>query len=154
MNVHERTPDGRPRWGPVWGSTSLGVLPTTATFVLRLIDAYGTRFTANNYPGHGGGSFSGRGRSLHLTIPERTPEGFFEPNAAIRLALAIDQAAAAVGAGWRVLYDDFAVARAVNEHLGSRRIVEMANTERSGGRITNINWHGPLVNHFHLDLAY
>ena len=35
------------------------------------------------------------------------------------------------------------------------RIIEVANTSRNrAGDITNINWHGPLVNHFHIDLAF
>jgi len=70
-------------------------------------------------------------------------------------ALAIDRGASAVGVEWRVIYDDFSVARAVNERLAQRRIIEVANTSRNrAGDITNINWHGPLVNHFHIDLAF
>lgn len=155
VDVHELDANRRPAWGPVWGRNSLGVMTTTAVFVLLLIDAYGTGFTANNYAGHGGGSFAGRGRSLDLTIPQARADGFFDAAQAIAFALAIDRAASAVGAEWRVLYDDFSVARAVNERLGQRRIVEVANTSRNrAGSITNINWHGPLVNHFHLDLAF
>ncbi|WP_136710035.1 hypothetical protein [Agromyces sp. H66] len=155
VDVHERDANGRPAWGPVWNARSLGVMPMTAVFVLWLIDQYGTGFTASNYAGHGGGSFSGRGRSLDLTIPQRRSDGFFDATQAISFALAIDRAATAIGAEWRVLYDDFSVARAVNERLGQRRIVEVANTTRNrAGDVTNINWHGPLVNHFHLDLGF
>lgn len=155
VDVHELDANRRPAWGPVWGRNSLGVMTTTAVFVLLLIDAYGTGFTANNYAGHGGGSFAGRGRSIDLTIPQTRADGFFDAAQAIAFALAIDQAASAVGVEWRMLYDDFSVARAVNERLGQRRIIEVANTTRNrAGDITNINWHGPLVNHFHLDLAF
>ena len=127
----------------------------TAVFVVVLIDAFGTGFSASNYADHGGGSFAGRGRSLDLTIPQRRADGFFDAAQAIAFALAIDRAASAVGVEWRVIYDDFSVARAVNERLGQRRIIEVANTSRNrAGDITNINWHGPLVNHFHLDLAF
>ena len=155
VDVHELDANGRPAWGPVWSRNSLGVMVTTAEFVLWLMDQYGTGFQASNYAGHGGGSFTGRGRSLDLTIPQRRADGFFDAAQAIAFALAIDRAASAVGAGWRVLYDDFSVARAVNERLGQRRIIEVANTSRNrAGDITNINWHGPLVNHFHLDLAF
>ncbi|WP_448811218.1 hypothetical protein [Agromyces bauzanensis] len=155
VDVHELDANRRPAWGPVWGRNSLGVMTTTAIFVLWLIDQYGTGFSANNYAGHGGGSFVGRGRSIDLTIPQTRADGFFDAAQAISFALAIDRAASAVGVEWRVLYDDFSVARAVNERLGQRRIVEVANTSRNqAGAITNINWHGPLVNHFHLDLAF
>lgn len=103
----------------------------------------------------GGWSFAGRGRSLDLTIPQRRADGFFDAAQAITFALAIDRAATAIGVEWRVIYDDFSVARAVNERLGQRRIIEVANTSRNrAGDITNINWHGPLVNHFHIDLAF
>lgn len=154
-NVHELDANGRPAWGPVWDRNSLGVMTMTAVFVIVLIDAYGTGFTASNYTGHGGGSFAGRGRSLDLTIPQRRADGFFDAAQAIAFALAIDRAASAIGVEWRVIYDDFSVARAVNERLGQRRIIEVANTTRNrAGDITNINWHGPLVNHFHLDLAF
>lgn len=155
VDVHELDANSRPAWGPVWNRSSIGVMTTTAIFVLLLIDAYGTRFTASNYGDHGGGSFEGRGRSLDLTIPQRRADGFFDAAQAIAFALAIDRAASAVGVEWRVIYDDFSVARAVNERLGQRRIIEVANTSRNRtGDITNINWHGPLVNHFHLDLAF
>jgi len=41
------------------------------------------------------------------------------------------------------------------ELCGPFDIVEIANTSHNqAGNITNINWHGPLVNHFHLDLAF
>lgn len=155
VDVHELDANGRPAWGPVWNRRSLGVMVTTAVFVVWLMDSYGTGFTASNYGGHGGGSFAGRGRSLDLTIPQRRADGFFDAAQAIAFALAIDRAASAVGVEWRVIYDDFSVARAVNERLGQRRIIEVANTSRNrSGDITNINWHGPLVNHFHLDLAF
>ncbi|MDR6906373.1 hypothetical protein J2X63_002059 [Agromyces sp. 3263] len=154
-NVHELDANGRPAWGSVWGRNSIGVMTTTAIFVLWLIDAYGAGFTADNYGGHGGGGFAGRGRSLDLTIPQRRADGFFDAAQAITFGLAIDRAASAIGVEWRVIYDDFSVARAVNERLGQRRIIEVANTSRGRtGDITNINWHGPLVNHFHLDLAF
>lgn len=155
VDVHELDVNGRRAWGPVWDRGSLGVMPTTAVFVLWLMDTYGTGFTASNYGGHGGGSFAGRGRSLDLTIPQRRADGFFDAAQAITFALAIDRAATAIGVEWRVIYDDFSVARAVNERLGQRRIIEVANTSRNrAGDITNINWHGPLVNHFHIDLAF
>jgi hypothetical protein len=157
VDVHEKAPDGTPVWGPRWDKDSIGVLPGTAELVKTLDDRYGAPFLAANYRGHGGGSFADRGRSLDLTLPvPRQANGFYDPAAAIRFLLAIDAAAADLGMEWRVLYDDASVAMAVNGQLGRQRVAEVANTSRNERThaIENINWHGPLVLHFHLDLAY
>jgi len=157
IDVHEKAPDGTPIWGPRWDKDSIGVLPGTAELVKTLDDWYGAPFSASNYRGHGGGTFADRGRSLDLTLPvPRQANGFYDPSAAIRFLLAINDAAADLGMEWRVLYDDASVAMAVNRQLGRQRVAEVANTSRNERThaIENINWHGPLVLHFHLDLAY
>jgi hypothetical protein len=105
-------------------------------------------FDANNYSGHGGGKFAGRGFSLDLTLREPLDNrGFYPRDKAAAFLLEVDAAAHAVGLRWRVLYNDFAVAAHINRLKRARHVVFIG----SAGR--NLNWHGPLVLHFHLDLA-
>jgi hypothetical protein len=163
VDVHERDEDGKRKWGNAWGEvltkdkdvdlarSSLGVMRQVAELVLRLESATGGGFAANNYHGHGGGSFQDRGRSVDLAIPKMDPNGFFDPQAAVDFLLKLDSVA---DVEWRVLYDDYRVAKAVNQKLQKRRVSETANTSTKDGVATNVNWHGPLVTHFHLDLAY
>ncbi|HXI22762.1 MAG TPA: hypothetical protein VNG71_02725, partial [Pyrinomonadaceae bacterium] len=75
--------------------------------------------------------------------------GFWKHEAAVRFLLHLNDAAAAVGARWRVLYNDFGVAEEVNHATGTRNVGFMGNL--MGG---NLNWHGPapMVLHFHLDI--
>lgn len=106
-------------------------------------------YTAENRPGHGGGSWAGKGFSLDLSIPARTDSrGFWDRSAAISFLLNLNKTANSFGARWRVLYNDFSVAQAVNAATGSR------NVEFIGESSGNLNWHGPdpLILHFHLDL--
>jgi hypothetical protein len=154
VNVHE-VRDGVPVWGSSWAPGSTGVLRRTAEFVLLLSGIYGKPFTASNRELHGSLGFIDRGRSVDLHLSEKEPSGFYPPAEAIRFALAIDSAARQLGVEWRVLYNDASVARAVNEYLGVARVSETANVRRGKhDEVLDINWHGPLVTHFHLDLAY
>ena len=129
--------------------TGPAVQPITVEF-LRALRGEHSSFRASNYRGHGGGSFKNRGLSLdlYLSSAAKDERGFWEPTAAVEFLFAVDRAATAVDAGWRVLYDDFRVARQVNRTLGLKRVSYMASS--AGGRL---NWHGPLVLHFHLDLV-
>jgi len=106
-------------------------------------------YKAENYPGHGGGSWAGKGFSLDLyLLARKDSRGFWDRSAAISFLLNLNKTANSFGARWRVLYNDFSVAQAVNAATGSRNVVFMG--ESSG----NLNWHGPdpLILHFHLDL--
>jgi len=105
-------------------------------------------FDANNYPGHGGGKFSGRGFSLDLTLRDPLDSrGFYPRDKAAAFLLHVDAAARATGLRWRVLYNDYAVAAHINRLKRARHVVFI------GSAGSNLNWHGPLVLHFHLDLA-
>jgi hypothetical protein len=147
-------------WGPAWGHRGkndpmMRVLRPTAEFVQLLATVYGKPFGASNYHNHGGGSFKNRGRSVDLTLPHQEASGFYPAEEVIRFAIAIDIAAGQLNMGWRALYNDASVARAVNKFLGKARMGEMANNFTGPkGEILNINWHGPLVTHLHIDLAY
>ncbi|MEU5261560.1 hypothetical protein [Amycolatopsis sp. NPDC021455] len=136
-----------------WDPTSAPVQIRTAEFVFVLSKLFYTKpFGVANYRGHGLGPWKDRGRSIDLTLPDTEPGGFFRPADAIEFALAIDATAQAMGIEWRALYNDASVAHAVNQRLGVQRIVEVANV--FAGPPRNINWHGPLITHFHVDLAY
>jgi hypothetical protein len=121
--------------------------------ILRELRTRYPDFTVNNYSkNHGGGIFAGRGYSADLYIDGRDERRFFHPDRAVAALLAVNAAAAAVGADWRVLYNDYAVAAALNRHTGGRRVVFSGYPYKSR---QNINWHGPdpLLCHFHLDIA-
>ena len=84
-----------------------------------------------------------------MYIPARKDSrGFWDRSAAISFLMNLDKTANSFGARWRVLYNDFSVAKAVNEATGAR------NVEFMGDSSGNLNWHGPdpLILHFHLDL--
>jgi hypothetical protein len=128
-----------------------GVAPEVADFLSRMAVDPGTPdFSASNYSGHGGGPWAGKGFSVDLFLKAaRDSRGFWQHSVAVRFLLALDATAKALGARWRVLYNDFGVAQEVNQATGSRN-VEFMGDSRGG----NLNWHGPdpLILHFHLDL--
>jgi len=137
------------------------VAPEFAAFLAQLmIDAKADpavpSFRAENYPGHGGGKvdeprhFAGKGFSADIYIDApRDQRGFWQPRAAVAFLVQLDATAKAFGARWRVLYNDFRVAQAINEASGAHNVVFMGQS--GGGKI---NWHGPdpLILHFHLDI--
>jgi hypothetical protein len=132
------------------------IAPLLVQFVQELRKRYPKKFTASNYPGHGGGSFNNRGYSLDLTIDGRDARGFYPPDEAIRFLRALHQAAHHVGAEWRVLYNDFTVADALNRETGVAHVAFMGTVRRNAKKaVKGLNWHGPhpLIIHFHLDLA-
>lgn len=130
------------------------VAPLTVQFAKQLKQRYpGVR--ASNYRGHGGGAFNDRGFSLDLFLKGLDARGFYQPAEAIKLLHAVHDAAVAVGADWRVIYNDHDVASAVNRALGRQHVIFMGTTRKSGARVRGLNWHGPdpLILHFHLDLS-
>ncbi len=136
--------------------TGTPVAPQMNTFLRALSSqAQGghRRFSAQNYGGHGMGSFHGRGLSIDLRLDERDAprdeRGFYARQAAVEFLMMVDAAAASMNAGWRVLYNDYAVAAEANRRTGKMNVVFAANVDAGG----NLNWHGPLVLHFHLDLT-
>ncbi len=119
------------------------VAPLVVAFMQKLRQIHPT-VRADTYPNHGGGAFSGRGFSIDLWLVGSPIDarGFWRHEDAVALLHAVHQAARAVGAEWRVLYNDYSVARVLNQKTGKRRVAF-------------VNFHGPrpLVLHFHLDLA-
>ena len=127
------------------------VAPETAEFLARLAaDPKTPTFSAENRSGHGGGLWAGKGFSLDMYIKAGMDQrGFWQHSTAVAFLLQLDATAKAMGARWRVLYDDFRVAEEVNAATGTRN-VEFIGTSGGG----QLNWHGPdpLILHFHLDL--
>jgi hypothetical protein len=128
------------------------VQPAMARFLRELKRRHG-QHRAGNYAGHGGGSFNGRGLSidLYLTGTATDERGFWPREKAVEFLLALDAAAKAVGVRWRALYNDYSVALAVNSATGVRNVA-FVGQPRKGPR-PNLNWHGPLILHFHIDVT-
>lgn len=136
-------------------SNQAKVAPLLVRFVQELRQRYPT-FDVWNYTGHGGGTFHNRGFSLDLAIPRRDARGFYPPEETITFLRAMHQSAHRVGAEWRVLYNDFTVADALNRETGVAHVFFMGTVRRNAAKaVTGLNWHGPhpLILHFHLDLA-
>jgi hypothetical protein len=136
----------------VGGSDKNPVAPLVVAFMQKLLQL-SPQARADTYANHGGGAFTGRGFSIDLWLDHspKDERGFYQPSDAIALLRATHKAARAVGAEWRVLYNDHSVARVINQETGARRVGFVGGAFPGGG----LNWHGPhpLILHFHLDLA-
>jgi hypothetical protein len=125
-----------------------GVAPEASEFLAKLAaDPQTPAFTAGTYAGHGGGQWAGAGFSIDLALKgSHDQRGFWQHDAAVTFLLRLDATATSLGARWRVLYNDFRVAQEVNAVTGTRNVVFVGDSKG------NLNWHGPLILHFHLDL--
>jgi hypothetical protein len=140
------------------GGTKTPVAPELADFLANLSARPDTpAFTASNRPDHGGDKFKGMGFSTDLMLKVQSNDfrGFYPHSIAVRFLLELDATAKAMGARWRVLYNDFGVAKEVNETTGSQNVIFTGNSIFTGdSRKDRLNWHGPapMLLHFHLDL--
>jgi peptidoglycan hydrolase-like protein with peptidoglycan-binding domain len=140
----------------IGGSDKAPVAPMMIRFVSDLRRRYGPGASVGTYRGHGGGSFNDRGYSLDLFLSGRDARGFYRRDDALRLLRAVDGAAKAMPAKWRMIYNDFSVADAMNRETGRRNVIFVGSTRKDKNkRVLGLNWHGPdpLILHFHLDLA-
>lgn len=138
------------------GSEKAPVAPIMVRFVNELRRRYGATVTAKTYRGHGGNTFRDRGYSLDIYINGQDSRGFYPRDAALRLLRAVNEAAAAMPARWRIIYNDFAVADAMNRETGRRNVIFVGQVRRDKTKgVMGLNWHGPhpLILHFHLDLV-
>jgi hypothetical protein len=134
------------------GSTP--VAPSVVTFIAAVQRESGlTRVKASNYTDHEKhspyfGNVDDVGKysfDVHLDgLIGINAEGFYEREPLIRFLLAVERAAVATDIAWIALYNDFEVARTVNERLGERRI-----GFSGGGRDGSIH-HGPAPYLLHL----
>lgn len=125
-----------------------GVAPIVVRFLRFLHENLKQDFCAGTYGGHGSWKDSGFGIDLSLRAP-RDERGFYVPTAAVELLLNVDRAAHAVGVNWRALYNDFRVIDEVNRLTKYQHVTFQGSVTKKGG----LNWHGPIVLHFHLDLV-
>jgi hypothetical protein len=127
------------------GEKDATVAPLVAAFMQKLLQLYPKASATTYYsPPHGSLGFEGRGFSIDLWLHNspKDARGFWRREDAVDFLRAVHQAARAVGAEWRVIYNDYSVARIINQETGARHVVILG-------------FHGPhpLVLHFHLDLA-
>lgn len=138
------------------GSSKALVAPITVKFVEELRQRYRKPFDVSNYRGHGGGSFLNRGYSLDLFLKGLDERKFYPYKEAIEFLKAVKEAARAIQAEWRVIYNDFSVAKAINQETGRENVIFVGKAVKDkNNRVIGLNWHGPdpLILHFHLDLA-
>jgi hypothetical protein len=150
-----------------WESGKTRIHKGVVSILQQVQGLYSPGFDAKTYQNsfegdHGSSGFRGRFRSVDL-YPRGGPSpnasfGFFNQRNAYDFALAIQQAASAAGGSCMILYNDWLVAREVNKTLGIRVMtnVDNVNTQDRKGVVVpvNLNWHGPLVTHFHVDFAF
>jgi peptidoglycan hydrolase-like protein with peptidoglycan-binding domain/LAS superfamily LD-carboxypeptidase LdcB len=139
----------------IGGSDKAPVAPITVRFVAELRRRY-AGVSAGTYRGHGGGSFNDRGYSLDLFLKGRDDRGFYRRDDALRLLRAVNDTARSMSMKWRIIYNDFAVADAINRETGKRNVIFVGTTRKDKNkRVAGLNWHGPdpLILHFHIDLA-
>jgi hypothetical protein len=131
--------------------------PVTAT-VIRFVEELKKRhngFSASTYRGHGGGAFNEKGYSIDIYLKKpKDNRGFYQPRDAVAFLQAVHAAAKAASVEWRMIYNDFSVADAVNRALNKRHVIFVGGVRTNRGQVTGLNWHGPdpLILHFHLDL--
>jgi hypothetical protein len=106
-----------------------GFSPSTARFMTALQQASGQQVLAINYGGHElANPFVGEREDVGLYSFDLQPNiakdtsGFYEHDAAVKFFLAMEQAGQETGIAWTAYYNDFSVAKEVNEHIGWRRI--------------------------------
>lgn len=145
----------------VQGSDPLA--PTVIRLMRALRTVYGPHVLADNYGGHPqGSSYVGNIEEVGqysfdlALIGEKNSEGFYDRAEALRFFRALNRAARATGIAWVAYYNDFEVAREINEALGQVRVgfsgagtPRDAPTEKQG----SIH-HGPdpYILHIHINV--
>lgn len=139
------------------------------TILQALESEFPAGFSAGTYTGsiegdHASSGFEGRFRSVDIypngglkktgnkAFDQIFGFGFFDQQVAFTFALAIDRACGSSGASFQILYNDFVVVREANKVIQNGRMFNVDNVTGEGANL-NLNWHGPLVTHFHVDFA-
>ncbi|HET6467786.1 MAG TPA: hypothetical protein VFG43_05345 [Geminicoccaceae bacterium] len=144
------------------GSTP--VAPSVVEFIAAVQKESGLKVLADNYGEHEKhspylGNIDEVGKysfDVHLSgLIAVNAEGFYERDPLIKFFLAVDRAAATTKIAWIALYNDFAVAKTVNEKLGKRRIGFSGGGSPRGavGKEGSIH-HGPApyILHIHFNI--
>ena len=140
---------------------STPVAPSVITFMEAVRDKSGLKAMAGNYANHEKhspyvGNIDEVGKySFDVDLGgliKVNADGFYEREPLIDFFLAVDRASAETGIAWIALYNDFDVAKTVNEKLGKRRIgfSGMGSTKDDPGSIH----HGPApyLLHIHFNI--
>jgi hypothetical protein len=145
----------------VQGKDARPTSPSVVVFMKEVQKQTGTKVLAGNYPDH-------EKHSPHVGDRDEVgkysfdvdlgawikinSEGFYDREAVIKFFLAVDRAASATRMAWMAFYNDFAVARQVNETLGIKRIgfSGAGDTKQQKGSIH----HGPApyLLHIHFNI--
>lgn len=142
------------------GSTP--VAPSVVEFMKGVQKESGLKAQASNYAEHEKhspylGNVEGVGKysfDVHLDgLIGVNAEGFYEREPLIKFFLAVERAATATRIAWIALYNDFEVAKTVNEKLGKRRIGFSGGGSAGPGREGSIH-HGPApyLLHIHFNI--
>ena len=141
---------------------SAPVAPSVVTFMAAVQAESGLNARADNYADHEKhspylGNVEGVGKySFDVDLGglvKVTDEGFYEREPLVSFLLAVDRAAKKADIAWIVLYNDFAVAREVNEQLGKRRVGYSGGGSAGPGKEGSIH-HGPapFILHLHFNI--
>ena len=142
------------------GSTP--VAPSVVEFMKAVQKESSLKEQASNYAEHEKhspylGNIEGVGKysfDVHLDgLIGVNAEGFYEREPLVKFFLAVDRAATATRIAWIALYNDFEVAKTVNEKLGKRRIGFSGGGSAGPGREGSIH-HGPspYILHIHFNI--
>jgi hypothetical protein len=108
---------------------SPGYSPTVIRFLTAVRHEYGPHVRAANYTDHEKsnmyvGDITGIGKySFDVDLPAPVnDDGFYDHAEAVRFFLALERASVATETAWVAFYNDFAVAREVNEQIGKARV--------------------------------
>ncbi len=153
-------PTDLPEWEP--SKPTIQLHKDLVALLKNLRTIYPAGFRTMSRTDHwSGGSFAGRYRSVDLMPnepgpgePKRIPEvfhgarvGYYPQAIAYTFALAIDKACTGKGT-FQILYNDYLVAREANKVMGNGTMTNVDNVCQG-----SLNWHGPLITHFHVDFA-
>jgi hypothetical protein len=137
------------------------VAPSVVVFMKAVQRESGLKALASNYPGHERsnpwvGNIEGIGKysfDVHLDwLIKKNAEGFYEREPIIKFFLAVDRASKATKIAWAAIYNDFEVAKKVNETLGSRRIYFSGGRDGPGGPGSIHHGPEPYLLHIHFNV--
>lgn len=140
------------------GPDARPVAPSVVVFMKEVQKQTGTKVIAANYADHE--SFSPRagpekvGKYSIDVYPwiKADAEGFYEHEPVVKFFLAADRAATATNVAWMAYYNDFAVAKEVNEKLGKLRIKFSGAHDGPGGKGSIHHGPAPYLLHIHFNI--
>lgn len=145
----------------VQGRDARPVSPSVVVFMKEVQKQTGTKVLAGNYDRHeryspSVGSIEEVGKYSFDVDPgawiKANAEGFYEHAALVKFFLAVDRAASVTQIAWMAFYNDFAVAKEVNETLGKQRIHFSGAHGGPGGEGSIHHGPAPYILHIHFNI--